>query len=121
MWLAALAAPAGVVVGATLHEASHAIAAEQLGGTVVDAGWSGGVTGGPYIQWRGPEDGGLRPLMVGVAPVGTALLVAVMASIVRPASLAAWLGVAGVLIGLVRLSVEDVSPQSSRRADPASE
>jgi hypothetical protein len=114
MWLAVLAAPLGTLFGSALHEASHAIAAELLGGTVVGAGWQGGLTGGPYISWQAPEDAGIRVHMVGVAPVMTALLVGVIAAIVKPRGLVAWFGICGMLAGLLRLSEEDVNPRQAR-------
>jgi len=114
MWLAVAAAPIGTLVGSALHEASHAVAAERLGGSVVGAGWQGGLTGGPFVSWEAPDDAGWRPLAVGVAPVVTALVVAVGFAASNPKGLTAWFGAAGTLIGLLWLSEEDVDPQQAR-------
>jgi hypothetical protein len=110
----ALAAPLGTLVGAALHEASHAVAAELLGGRVVDVGWRGGLTGGPFVSWEAPDNAGWRPVAVGVAPVLTALVVAVGFAASNPKGLTAWFGAAGSLIGLLWLSEEDVDPQQAR-------
>lgn len=114
MWLAALAAPLGTLIGAALHEASHAIAAELLGGRVVDVGWQGGLAGGPYIGWEAPDGAGWRVIAVGVAPVVTAVVFAVGVAASNPKGLPAWFGAAGTLIGLLLLSKEDVNPQCAR-------
>jgi hypothetical protein len=121
MWAAVLAAPIGTLVGAALHEASHAIAAELLGGRVVDVGWQGGLTGGPFVSWEAPDDAGWRPVAVGVAPVVTALLVAVGFAASNPKGLTAWFGAAGTLIGLLRLSKEDIDPQQARETFEAAD
>lgn len=121
MWAVALAAPLGTLIGAALHEASHAIAAELLGGRVVDVGWQGGLTGGPFVSWENPHNAGWRPLAVGVAPVVTALFVAVGFVASNPKGLAAWFGAAGTLIGLLWLSEEDVDPQQARESFEAAD
>ena len=116
MWATALAAPLGTLIGAALHEASHAVAAELLGGRVVDVGWRGGLSGGPFVSWQAPDDAGWRPVAVGVAPVVTAIVFAVGFAASNPKGLTAWFGAAGTLIGLLWLSEEDVDPQQARAA-----
>lgn len=121
MLVTALAAPLGTLLGATLHEASHAIAAELLGGRVVDVGWQGGLTGGPFVSWQNPDNAGWRPVAVGVAPVVTALVVAVGFAASNPKGLGAWFAATGTLIGLLWLSKEDVDPQQARESFEAAD
>ncbi len=66
-----LAAMAGGLVGATIHETLHATAAVALG-ELVRVGWVGGLAGGPVVDYRAPtrvRDEIVRklPLVVGVA------------------------------------------------------
>lgn len=114
MWAAALAAPIGTLVGAALHEISHAAAAELLGGRVVGAGWRGGWRGGPYISWENPDGAAWRPVAVGLAPIATAILFAAGFVASDPKGLTSWFGGAGALIGLLWLSAEDVDPECAK-------
>jgi hypothetical protein len=114
LWTA-LAAPLGTLAGSILHEASHAVAAELLGGDVVGVGWRGGWRGGPYIEWMPPYESVSMARLVGIAPVITALIVAGLVSIVPPNSLSGWLGVGGLLVGLLLISPADVDPEIARQ------
>lgn len=116
MWASALAAPLGTLVGATLHEVSHAVAAELLGGRVVDVGWQGGLTGGPFVSWENPDDARWRAVVVGAAPVLTALVIGGVFAASNPKGLTVWFGAAGTILGLLWLSEADVNPKQAREA-----
>jgi len=119
MWLAVLAAPLGTLIGAILHEISHAVAAELLGGTVVGAGWRGGLTGGPYVRWEAPNNESWRVRAVGIAPVVTAAGIALLGAKYRPHSLPMLFAIGGMLAGLTILSQEDVDPKRSQQTAQA--
>lgn len=113
-----LAAVAGALVGSALHEASHAAVAAAFG--VLDgAGWQGGLTGGPYVDFR-PEtrlqSEAVRkaPLVVGV--VGSGALVAAY-----DGPTVAWVGAAAAVVSVLRLSPEDLSIRRARQPPPADE
>ena len=104
-----LAAMAGGVVGIVLHEALHALAATQFG-ELEAVGWQGGLTGGPYVDfrtdsWLASEVVRKLPLVVGVA--GLALTIATAEASVS------WVFNAGAVAGLLWTSPEDLSQSAS--------
>ena len=112
--LAPLAAMAGAVAGATVHELAHAIVAVLVGGRVEKVGWTGGLTGGPVVLWRSPDDSTWRPRAVGLAPFALGVVAAVTA-ISRPPDGYAAFGVAGFVLALLWSSPEDFSLARSRQ------
>lgn len=114
-----LAAAVGAVVGTVLHEATHAAVAAAFG--VLDgAGWQGGLTGGPYVDFA-PETRAQSeavrkaPLVLGALALG-ALVVA------YPGPTLPWVAAAGGVAGLLWTSPEDLFVKAaSRRRAPRNE
>jgi len=111
---APLAAMAGALAGSTVHELVHAIVAVLVGGKVEGVGWQGGLTGGPFISWRSPDESTWRPRVVGLAPFALGVVAAVVAVVRSPDGYAAF-GVAGFVLALLWSSPEDFSLERSRQ------
>lgn len=113
--LAVLAAM-GALVGAALHEMTHAIAAVLVGGRVERVGWHGGVfRGGPVVEWRSPDDDRWRPRVVGLAPAAVGIVAATVLVLRWPGSEVGF-AAAGVVAGMMWSSPEDLSVDRARSA-----
>ena len=111
LWLT-LAAMAGGVVGAAIHEGTHLATAAALG--VVEAvGWQGGLAGGPYVdyrvqsRWRS-EAVRKSPLLLGLAALGGFLVSFDGVGLVAMFE-------AGVISGLLWASPEDLFADAAQR------
>lgn len=111
---APLAAMAGAIAGSAAHELTHAIVAVLVGGRVEKVGWTGGLTGGPVVLWRSPDESTWRPRAVGLAPFALGVVAAVTA-LLRPPNGYAAFGVAGFVLALLWSSPEDFSLGRSRQ------
>lgn len=110
--LVPLAVAGGFLVGAAVHEATHAVVAAAFG--VLDGvGWQGGIAGGPYVDFQ-PESR-FQSELVRKAPLalGCVALVALVASyrLTLP-----WAAAAGVTAGLLWSSPQDLFVDAARQA-----
>jgi hypothetical protein len=94
-----------MLLGALAHETAHAAAAVALG-KLESVGWAGGVTGGPYVDFRAPTRA--RSEIIRKAPLALGLLAAATAVVGFKAITLPWLFHAGVAIGLLQASPADL-------------
>jgi hypothetical protein len=114
--LVPLTAAAGMLVGAVAHETAHAAAALVLG-ELEDIGWSGGVAGGPYVDFRAPTR--LRSEVIRKAPLALGVVAATTAVVGFKTITLPWLFQAALAVGLLWSSPADLF--ASRAAAAAGE
>lgn len=108
------AAMAGTLIGTFIHELSHAVMAQLVGGSVERVGWNNGLRGGPVVIWRPPDESGWRPRLVGFAPLLAGIIAASLLWRWQPRGVAAF-GALGFLASLLVIgSREDISPEAAR-------
>jgi len=103
--LVPLTAAAGMLVGAVAHESTHAAAALVLG-ELETVGWSGGVAGGPYVDFRAPTR--LRSEVIRKAPLALGVLAAASAVVGFEGVTLPWLFQAALAVGLLQASPADL-------------
>jgi hypothetical protein len=103
--LVPLTAAAGMLVGALAHESTHAAAALVLG-ELEAVGWSGGVAGGPYVDFRAPTR--LRSEVIRKAPLALGVLAAASAVVGFEGVTLPWLFQAALAVGLLWSSPADL-------------
>jgi len=107
-----LAAAAGAVVGVAAHEATHAAVAAAFG--VLDgAGWQGGLTGGPYVDFA-PETR-WQSEAVRKAPLALGLLALAGLIAAYPGPTLPWVAAAGAVVGLLWTSPADLFVEAAQR------
>jgi len=109
--LVPLTAAAGMLVGALAHESTHAAAALVLG-DVEAVGWSGGVAGGPYVDFRTPTR--WRSEVIRKAPLALGIVAAAIAVVGFEAITLRWLFHAGYAVGLLWSSPADLFVSRAR-------
>jgi len=114
--LVPLTAAAGLLVGALAHESTHAAAALVLG-ELETVGWSGGVAGGPYVDFRAPTR--WRSEVIRKAPLALGVVAAAIAVVGFEAITLRWLFHAALAVGLLWSSPADLF--ASRAAAAAGE
>lgn len=108
-----LAAMAGGLVGSIAHEATHVVLALALG-DLEGVGWQGGLTGGPYVDFR--TDDWLASEIIRKTPLGLGLGGAISVAASFEGVSLSWLFLAGVVAGLLWASPEDLSRARSTAA-----
>lgn len=118
--LVPLAAMAGGVLGVALHEATHYGLAELLG-DVVGVGWTGGLAGGPYVDYRVESSiGDWRSEVIRKGPLALGGLGAIALALTFDGVTLPWMLGVGVVAGLLWSSPEDLfSAAADRTEDPA--
>jgi len=111
-------AMAGGAVGAALHEGIHYALARLLG-TVVGAGWSGGVAGGPFIDYR--VGSRWRSELVRKGPLALGVLGAIALAASFDGLTLPWLFGGGVVAGLLWTSPEDLFAAVASQPDKTQE
>ena len=111
-------AMAGGAVGAALHEGIHYALARRLG-TVVGAGWSGGVAGGPFIDYR--VGSRWRSELVRKGPLALGVLGAIALAASFDGLTLPWLFGGGVVAGLLWTSPEDLFAAVASQPDKTQE
>jgi len=109
--LVPLAAAAGLLVGALGHESTHAAAALVLG-ELEAVGWSGGLAGGPYVDFRAPTR--WRSEVIRKAPLALGIVAAAIAVVGFEAITLRWLFHAGYAVGLLWSSPADLFVSRAR-------
>ena len=95
----------GGVIGAIVHEATHALAAHLLG-EIVAVGWVGGINGGPYVDFH--VDSRWRSEVVRKAPLVLGVAAAIVVLLSFDGLSAWWMFGAGCVAGLIFMSPEDL-------------
>jgi len=108
-----LAAAAGAVAGALLHEAAHAIVAAAFG-VLNGFGWQGGLAGGPYVDFA-PETR-IQSEAVRKAPLALGVVALVLLVTGYDGPTLRWVAAAGATIALLWSSPEDLFLDSARQA-----
>jgi len=109
--LVPLTAAAGMLVGAVAHESTHAAAALVLG-QLEAVGWSGGLAGGPYVDFRAPTR--WRSEVIRKAPLALGIVAAAIAVVGFEAITLRWLFHAGYAVGLLWSSPADLFVSRAR-------
>jgi len=104
----------GALVGSVIHEASHAVAAELVGGSFEGVGWNNDL-GGPAVYYESPA--GWQNYVVSMAPLPVAVLIAGIAAFAGPRTVGFAAFTLGVVAMTAKLSRSDLSV--SRQADLA--
>jgi hypothetical protein len=113
-----LAAAAGAVVGTAVHEATHAAVAAAFG--VLDgAGWQGGLTGGPYVEFA-PETR-WQSEAVRKAPLVLGLISVFVLLGTYPGPSVLWVAAGGATGGLLWASPEDLFTEAAQQSPSDSE
>jgi hypothetical protein len=118
---ASLAAMAGGVLGVVAHESIHYAVARALG-DVVGVGWTGGLAGRLFVDFRVPTSAfGWRSEAIRKAPLAAGLggaiaLVATFDGVTLP-----WLVGAGVVWGLLWTSPEDLFASQAQQDEQPQE
>jgi hypothetical protein len=94
-----------MLLGALAHETAHAAAAVALG-ELEGVGWSGGVAGGPYVNFRAPTR--LRSEVIRKAPLALGVLAAASAVVGFESITLPWLFQAALAVGLLWSSPADL-------------
>lgn len=102
---APLAAMAGGVAGVVAHESIHYALAELLG-DVVGVGWTGGLAGGPYIDYR--IEGRWRSEAIRKGPLAAGIVGAIALLVSFDGLTLPWVAAAGAVAGLLWTSPEDL-------------
>jgi len=103
--LVPLTAAAGMLVGALVHEATHAAAAVALG-ELETVGWAGGLAGGPYVDFRAPTR--VRSEVIRKAPLALGVVALTSAVVAFEAVTLPWLFQAALAVGLLWASPADL-------------
>jgi len=111
--LVPLTAAAGMLVGALVHETTHAAAAVALG-ELEAVGWAGGLAGGPFVDFRAPTR--LRSEVIRKAPLVLGLVAAATAVVGFEAVTLPWLFHAALAVGLLWTSPADLFVEEAAAA-----
>lgn len=103
-------AVAGALVGVGVHEASHAAVAVAVG-ELEAVGWQGGLTGGPFVEFRAPTRWHSETIRKAPLALGVVALVAVVVSYSGPTLW--WVGLAAAALALLWTSPEDLSMRAA--------
>ncbi|MDR9381143.1 MAG: hypothetical protein RI560_05650 [Natronomonas sp.] len=112
-----LAAMAGGVLGAAIHETIHYALARALG-EVLGVGWTGGLSGGPYVDFRVPASvGNWRSELVRKGPLGVGLLGAIAFAFTYDGLSLGSMALAGLVAGILWTSPEDLFADAAAQSD----
>lgn len=114
---APVAAMIGGVVGTIAHETIHYTLARVLG-TVEAVGWQGGLSGGPYVDYRVTSR--WRSEAVRKGPLAAGLVGAIALFVTFDGVTLPWIAAAGAVAGMLWTSPEDLFASRAEQPDEVS-